>query len=242
MRLFLVWLITLVQLGSLGFSQESMREQVGELNGKPIYRDELGNGEADKVGQELLRRIANDLFERFEKENAKELEVTEAEIEQMMTYFEEKRAQEISQTGAAIRKDIEEISVRLQKLQADSPERATLEKKRADLEADLLKPAIDKATARFIISNWKRQRVLYKKYKGGRLLWQQLGIEAYDATRVYFETEEKAGRFKILDPKLRDEFYFYWTKQKHGPFLIDDPERIRTEFLEPEWLAKKVEK
>lgn len=179
MRLFLVWLITLVQLGSLGFSQESKREQVGELNGKPIYRDELGNGEADKVGQEL---------------------------------------------------------------QADSPEHATLEKKRADLEADLLKPAIDKATARFIISNWKRQHVLYKKYKGGRLLWQQLGIEAFDATRVYFETEEKAGRFKILDPKLRDEFYFYWTKQKHGSFLIDDPERIRTEFLEPEWLAKKVEK
>lgn len=242
MRVFYLLLVLLVQSVNMGFSQDSSREQVAELNGKPIYRDELGKGEAKKVGEDLLGRIASDLFERFAKENAKELEVTDAEIEKMVAYFEEKQAIERSEKEPAITKEIEEISERLRKLNADSPERKQLETKRADLEAAILKPVMNKATARFMLTHWKHQHVLYKKYKGGRLLWQQFGIEAYDATRVYFETEEKAGRFKILDPKLRDEFYFYWTKQKHGPFLFDDPERIRTEFLEPEWLAKTVEK
>jgi hypothetical protein len=37
---------------------------------------------------------------------------------------------------------------------------------------------------------------------------------------------------------LRSTFYEYWTTMKHGEFLTDDEERIRREFLEPEWMPK----
>ena len=88
------------------------------------------------------------------------------------------------------------------------------------------------------MKSWKFQRHLHVEYGGGRILWQQAGLEAFDATRKWLESLEKAGKFKITDPKLRSMLYEYWTTQNHGAFLIDDEERIRREFLVPEWLEK----
>ena len=88
-----------------------------------------------------------------------------------------------------------------------------------------------------MLSNWKFQRHLYQTYGGGSILWQQAGIEAFDATRTWLETLERNGKFKITDPELRSTLYHYWTTQRHGSFLTDDKQRIR-EFLEPEWLER----
>ncbi len=90
----------------------------------------------------------------------------------------------------------------------------------------------------FVLNNWKFQRHLYNEYGGGRILWQQAGLEAFDATHKWLKAQEKSGAFKITDPKLRSVFYKYWTTQNHGSFLIDDKELIRRKFLEPEWSKK----
>lgn len=222
---------------ALGGSQETKQEVVAELNGKPLYREELAKGETKDASKEMQARIMNDVWERFLQEHAKELEVTDEEISRTVNYFKAQHTKRLEKEGPAIKEKIEEITKRLASFPENSAERKTLESNRADLEFQLNGPSMSNDVIRFVLSHWKQQHLLYRKYKGGRLLWQQLGIEAFDATRVFLETEEKTGHFKIHDPKMRDEFYFYWTKQNHGSFLFDDPERIRKEFLEPEWLG-----
>lgn len=67
------------------------------------------------------------------------------------------------------------------------------------------------------------------------MLWQQRGIEAFDAMHNWLKQNEKEGNFKITDPKLREVFYSYWTTMDHGSFFIEDKTRIDQEFLHPEW-------
>ena len=64
--------------------------------------------------------------------------------------------------------------------------------------------------------------LLYTQYGGGRLLFQQGGTEAFDATRRLLEQRESEGAFTITDPEVRALAYDYWTRD-HGAMLITDP-------------------
>ncbi|MEM8865003.1 MAG: hypothetical protein AAGF31_05600, partial [Planctomycetota bacterium] len=90
--------------------------------------------------------------------------------------------------------------------------------------------------------NWKLQRHLYQRFGGGRVLWQQAGIEAFDATRKWIESAETAGDFAVTGRQLRDALYHYWTMQNYGAFLTDDPQRVRDSLTAPPWLAASTEK
>ena len=67
-------------------------------------------------------------------------------------------------------------------------------------------------------------------------------MEAFDAMHKWLQDREKRGEFRIADPKLRASFYEYWATMDHGAFLTEDKERIRTEFLEPEWAPKRADR
>ena len=218
--------------------QENSRVLVAELDGKSIYRDDLQGTSDQEIAKALQTRIGGAIFEQFISDNARELKVSEAEIDQAAKYFTERHAEKMAMEAPALKEKLAELTAKVEAAAANSSERRKLETQRADIELLLEQQPPSRETIKFILTHWKYQNVLYKKYNGGRLLWQQMGIEAFDATRVLLETAEKKGRFKIHEPKIRDEFYFYWTKQNHGAFLIDDAERIRKEFLEPEWLPK----
>ena len=41
-----------------------------------------------------------------------------------------------------------------------------------------------------LLPHWKLQRHLFDHYGGGRLLWQQRGIEAFDAMTVRYDFRE----------------------------------------------------
>ncbi len=81
------------------------------------------------------------------------------------------------------------------------------------------------AVLRMLIGNAKLQKYLYDAYGGGRLLFQQAGVEAFDATRRMLEAQEAEGRFAITDPQVRALAYDYWTRD-HGAFMITDPAKI----------------
>jgi len=68
------------------------------------------------------------------------------------------------------------------------------------------------------------------------VLWQQAGLEAFDAYRRWIESEEQKGSFQITDRRLRSSFYHYW-KRNDGSF-ITDPGELRRAFLEPEWVPR----
>lgn len=76
-----------------------------------------------------------------------------------------------------------------------------------------------------LVGHVKLQQRLHAEYGGGRLLFQQAGVEAFDATRTMLERMESEGRFAIADPDVRATAYDYWTRD-HGAFIITDPARI----------------
>jgi hypothetical protein len=211
------------------------REVIATLYGKPIYRDEIEQDKNTTPGKSLQQKICNELFQRYMEKNAEKLKLSDSEIEKVLSYFQEKHEKTLADETPKLQKQLENIELELKDLSPDSPRYKTLAANKANVEFALNRPAPDKMFVKFLLGNWKHQKLLYETYNGGRLLWQQFGIEAFDATLTFLETEEKAGNFSIHNEKLRSEFYHYWKTQNHGPFLLDDPERIRTEFLEPEW-------
>lgn len=112
--------------------------------------------------------------------------------------------------------------------------------KRAELEAIQRSYEIvespDRMAALFVLGKRKFERHLYDKFGGGRVLWQQAGLEAFDANRKWLESEETQGHFKITDPKLRAAFYRYWTS--HQNFMLEGEAEIGEQFLEPKWAGK----
>jgi hypothetical protein len=79
--------------------------------------------------------------------------------------------------------------------------------------------------ARFMGIGVKLQAHLHRTFGGGRLLFQQAGVEAFDATHALLKQSEARGDFAITDPALRKLAFDYWTRD-HGSFLIGDPAAI----------------
>ncbi len=129
--------------------------------------------------------------------------------------------------NVAARRQVEE-ALRDSKLSKE--DRTELEAQRRTLE---VMESPDRFFAMFLLAGWKFERHLYDKFGGGRVLWQQAGLEAFDATRKWLASEERSGHFKITDPKLRADFYHYWSR--HHDFMLTSEAEIREEFLEPEW-------
>jgi hypothetical protein len=79
--------------------------------------------------------------------------------------------------------------------------------------------------AREFIVGWKVERELHRQY-GGRVIFQQFGLEALDGRRLLFEEAEKKGDLKFADPGVRHLFYYYSQMRHTGvdaKFLEERP-------------------
>ena len=76
--------------------------------------------------------------------------------------------------------------------------------------------------ARSFIERFKSERLLYEEFGRGRVMFQQAGYEAFDATHRWLLAEEQAGRLKFYDAAIRQRFFDYWEKPPRI-FLSDDP-------------------
>jgi hypothetical protein len=259
-------------------SLRRQREQIGEVLGKPVYRDEIRTGKNINLDDELHRLFAAPVMQKYCQQHKAEITPTEAEISAAAAYFDKRDPEERKNEEPAWRRRLKTVKEQLSRhkltkeerqrlnierivaetqLKDEEPklrreltsikeqlthskltkeERQELDSQRIMIETLLQPPGRD--LAHFIVDNWKLQLHLYKRFGGGRLLWQQAGTEAFDAMLNWLETHERQGSFKITDPKLRDEFYRYWHRS-HRPFMIEDKDRIREEFLEPEWVPRK---
>jgi hypothetical protein len=215
------------------------REQIGKVLGKPVYRNQIRTDKQHPLRSELHRLFSSEVASKYRKEHADEIVPTEAEIAAATKVFDEGHRERMRKEEPELRKKQKAIEDQLGDQTLSAEQRKKLEIDKLVVEGQLKPPG--RQFALFILNNWKFQKYLYDKYGGGRILWQQAGQEAFDANRKWLETLEKRGDFEITDPKLRETFYEYWTSMKHGAFLTDDKERIRTEFLEPEWLGKTAD-
>lgn len=261
-------------------ADEGMREKIGEVMGKPVYRDELRR-EQSRV-DELNRLFLAPVLAKYRDDHRAEFTPSELEIEAARKVFHKQQVQQRKDREAEVRDELQAV-VKLLQDRDRSSLREQLESKRTGLESelrtlededaevrDLLQEVVEslqepdlpadaraeleslkkryeselqtpgQMLAKFVLVNWKFQLHLYKNFGGGRLLWQQGGIEAVDAMRSFIETQERKGAFKIADEDLRERFYSEWTALESDPFVIKDKERIRAEFLEPEWALSKA--
>ena len=153
------------------------------------------------------------------------------------TYFDQEHRRRIKEEEPKLRRELQRVEKELKRGELTEEERKKLRLEQMTLRVQLDPPG--RSFAQFMLDHWKFERHLYDHYGGGRILWQQAGIEAFDAHRKWLEVHEKQGDFKITDPKLRSALFEYWTTMKHGAFLTDDNERIRKEFLEPDWVPQQ---
>jgi len=210
------------------------REQIGEVLGKPVYRDEIRKGQSRT--DELNRLFLAPVFAKYRREHEAEITPTPEEVAAAQEVFDRQHAERLNEEGPGLHAELLRVATRLQRKDLPDGDREDLESQKRTLELELRPPG--KPFATFVLTNWKFQRHLYEKFGGGRLLTQQRGLEAVDAMRAFIEIQQKGGAIKITAPDLRDRFDAEWTTLDSGPWLVKDADRIRAEFLEPAWARK----
>jgi hypothetical protein len=109
---------------------------------------------------------------------------------------------------------------------------AAIETKTPSKKKEPLKPQKpEHEIARFFIEQWKFHKALHDKY-GGRVIFQQAGLEPLDAYVKWLADEEKAGNFQVFDPKWKDAFAEYYYKPKYHRFLDGE---TKDPFKAPFW-------
>lgn len=96
--------------------------------------------------------------------------------------------------------------------------------------------------AKSFIRRWKINQALFRQY-GGRVIFQQAGPEPIDAYYKFLKEEEKKGNFKILDRRLKKEFWDYFINDDIHTFISQTTEQGKKVF-ETNWflMDKPIEK
>lgn len=218
----------------LALAEEKPREQIGEVLGEPVYRDQLAAKEGIALMDELHNLFSHPVMLRYRAAQRADIQPTEREVSTATRHFDSWHEARIQAQDHPIKERRKDIELALAKADLAAEEKKKLESERSAIDAKLSPPG--RRFAGWMVANWKLQRHLYKKYSGGRVLWQQAGLEAFDAMHKWLKKREKKGDFRITDAVLRDRFYAYWTTMDHGTFLHADKDFIENEFLNPYWL------
>lgn len=216
------------------------RERIGEVLGKPVYRDQIRLRARLSVREQLLDVFAAPVMEKYRKKHKSEIEPTKAEIDAATTFLEREHRKRIKDEEPRLRQELKTVETQLKEGGLTKETKQELERKRRILQAQLKPNAVEYVIP--TLRNWKLQRHLYENFGGGRVLLRNHrmdGREAFDAMHTWLQDRERRGEFRIADPKLRAEFFKWWTTSIHGSYLIEEKDRIRSEFLEPEWAPKQ---
>jgi hypothetical protein len=102
-----------------------------------------------------------------------------------------------------------------------------------------MKPPLDKTFAQMTGGFAKAQRFIYLNHGRGRLLFQQAGMEAFDATRRLILHLEERGEIKFNSSADHDLALAYWTTQNHSSFLQPDPGKDKAFQLDAPFICKR---
>ncbi len=218
----------------LALAEETPREQIGVVLGQPVYRDQLLAKEGVALSNELHNLFSQPIMRQYRAAHKAEIQPTQREVSTATAHFDGWHRERIKAQDHPLKDRRVEIEHALTKPGLAAEEKQQLEDERKAIDTQLRPPG--RRFAGWLVANWKLQRHLYQEYGGGQVLWQQAGLEAFDAMHAWLKQREKVGDFTISDPGLHEHFYAYWTTVDHGPSLSDDPRFIEQEFLNPYWL------
>ncbi len=214
---------------------DKAREKIGEVFEKPVYRDQLhlqAENSSD-LSKELLRIFAAPVLEQYRKSHARELEPTAEELDKAEAYFKQERLNDPLRIGGEdpLEDLLDELTSELSSTGIAEERRLQLLRDREELKKQI--DGQDRSMAQYFLEKWKWERHLYEKFGRGRVLFQQAGLEAFDAMHNWLKYQEEKRNFTITDPALRVSFYSYWTSDQ-GNFLSNTKDAERA-LLEPPW-------
>jgi hypothetical protein len=179
----------------------------------PAIRFDATNSEKWVLMGRVMQAFGGPVLDRFVAQ--RKIDATGDEMKAFRNY-----------SRRSVEKLVRELEEKLAKVKAKlaAPDLADaiktdLEKERAGLEESVLqmretlKVDESKGLGRALIIGWKVERELHRQY-GGRVIFQQFGLEALDARRLLFEEAEKQGDLKFADAGVRHLFYYY-AKMRH---------------------------
>ncbi|MBI5195495.1 MAG: hypothetical protein HZA10_04140 [Nitrospirae bacterium] len=220
------------------FSQTNStdKDTIAVVLGKPI---------AVKDKDKLNGLIFGALLEKYAKGN--KIEPTEAELDVFMQRTDElekrnqakfekdrKKAAEELKSGALTEKEQKEKTAYLQNLESILKTTKEMAERGKGMEEQM--KAIKRNMARHFVKTWKINKSLYEKY-GGRIIFQQAGVEPLDAYRKFLKEQEKKGNFKILNKEYEPSFWRYFTNDAMHTFISkDDGAKLMGT---PWWLMEK---
>jgi hypothetical protein len=206
------------------------REIIGEALSKPIFRDQIDT-KGYLYGQ--LHRLFRAPFEKvFFEKHKEELEPEKWELDSAKSYFLKKHEQKMQEKKQDILAKVKLYEHQLKKPNLSDSKRKELESDKEYALMELEPP--DDSFYEYILSHWKFHKYLYNNYGGGRVIWEQEGMVAFDAMLNWLKHHEKIGDFKIYDEQLHRKFYSYWTEMDtNSSFFLGDKEM--KDFIHPEW-------
>lgn len=178
-----------------------------------------------------MGRILDPLLDEFAKENR--IEPTRAEVDTLVQKLDEtdrqrllryhaekaKLARELRDpaVSAGDRKKKEERLKKVERFIDDLETRRKLEQHSTEAREE------SRAAARSLVTPWKVNQALYRKY-GGRVAHPSRlpGGEPLDAHRDFLREQEAKGTFRLVDEWWRAEFWGYLTNDTRHTFYSQD--------------------
>ena len=219
-------------------------QQVGPLE-KEVIAVVLGKEITGKDKHRLSGLVLGELLEQFARDNR--IEPTEEELDAFITNTENSRRQQ----RAALEKSKRQLAEELESVHLSENERKQKQSQLRTIDAILKterqrqspsdasdgQTRVMRQTARQFVRSWKINKELYARY-GGRVIFQQAGVEPIDAYREFLREQEKKGAFRIVDPNCQPSFWRYFTNDAMHVFY---PEAEGARFINtPWWMTERV--
>jgi len=203
--------------------------------------EEFSQWKQDALRQTLAYEVMEEARKRFLKEM--KMEPTQQDIDGYIAFLHRARQADSKQRAEARAK----LQQELQQPGLGEETRAAAKEKLSMLdeidkydvppataEARKEQQESEQTVAAMTVSGWKFNQALYRKY-GGRVVFQQAGLEPIDAHKAFMQELETSGAYKILDPAYQDLFKEtseYFDKK----FQYADQAEIDKYFDSPWWL------
>jgi len=194
---------------------------------------------------EVSGMIFGALLEQYATEN--KIEPTKAELDAFVQKTEEmKKKEEAKFVKDRVRliKELKSMSLTEKERRDKSSQLQTLDnvlkttkeiaEKTGGMDEQMR--TIKRNMAQHFVKTWKINKSLYEKY-GGRIIFQQAGVEPLDAYLRFLKEQEKRGAFQILNKDYEASFWKYFTNDSmHTFYSKDDGVKL---MKTPWWLMDK---
>ncbi len=222
--------LSMILVATIGCTETDQSNATDTDKDKDVIAVVLGKKLTTKDKDKLDGLIFGALLEQFAKNNKiepteKELDTFVLKMEEMerqhQIKFEEDRKKLVAELKATTLSERERKDKESQLQTIESILKTTREmKEQTKGREEQLRPMKRQMAWQFV-KRWKINKALYAKY-GGRVIFQQAGVEPLDAYRDFLKEKEKNGSFQILDKKYEASFWRYFTNDDMHTFYSKD--------------------